>query len=55
MSSHQPSPNSFYLSRVVAELRHSREVTHKIRHLGRVRELPSREALEGVLKDIFAA
>jgi len=55
MSSHQPTASSFQLSRVVAELRESREVTHKIRHLGRVRELPSREALEEVLREIFAA
>ena len=55
MSSHHPALNSFHLSRVVAELRQSREETHKIRHLGRVREIPSRGALEEVLKEIFAA
>lgn len=55
MSSSHQSPAPFNLSKVVADLRHSREETHKIRHLGRVRELPSREALEDVLKGLFAA
>ena len=55
MSNHRQISSSFDLSRVVGELRQSREDTHKIRHLGRVRELPSREALEEVLKGLFAA
>ena len=55
MSTHHQVPASFNLSAVVAGLRESREETHKIRHLGRVRELPSREALEDILAGIFAA
>ena len=55
MSNHHQIACSFNLPRVVGELRRSREDTHKIRHLGRVRELPSRDALEEVLKGIFAA
>ncbi|APB99366.1 serine O-acetyltransferase EpsC [Polynucleobacter asymbioticus] len=55
MSTHHLIPSSFNLSQVVGELRRSREETHKIRHLGRVRELPSREALEEILADLFAS
>lgn len=40
---------------LVARLRHSREVTHNIRHHGKVRELPSREALQAVLDKLCAA
>ncbi|MBU3601873.1 serine O-acetyltransferase EpsC [Polynucleobacter sp. AM-25C3] len=45
----------YQLPQVVADLRKSREETHKIRHLGRVRELPSRHALEEILGGIFAS
>jgi len=45
----------FNLSSLVRDLRESRESTHKIRHLGRVRELPSRAELESVLEGLFAA
>ena len=55
MSTHHQVPTSFNLAGVVSDLRKSREETHKIRHLGRVRELPSRDALEEVLAGIFAA
>ena len=55
MSTHHQVPTSFNLTEVVSDLRKSREETHKIRHLGRVRELPSRGALEEVLAGIFAA
>lgn len=55
MSIHHQVPSSFNLSQVVGDLRKSREDTHKIRHLGRVRELPSREALENILAGLFAA
>jgi serine O-acetyltransferase len=34
----------------VAQLRESREVSHRVRHQGCVRELPSREALQHVLE-----
>jgi serine O-acetyltransferase len=37
------------LKTVIGELRESREVTHKIRHQGNIRELPSRDALIDVL------
>lgn len=43
------------LDRIVQELRHSREVAHNIRHLGRVRELPSRVILERVAERLAAA
>ena len=43
------------LTAIVAGLRHSREVTHKIRYQGHVRELPSREALERIRDGLFAA
>lgn len=40
---------------VVEALRTSREETHKIRHQGHVRELPSREALQFILEGLLAA
>lgn len=43
------------LKSVVAELRTSREVTHSVRHLGRVRELPSREIISEVVDRLRAA
>lgn len=47
----------FDLSPVVEALRHSREVTHNIRHQGKVREFPSpaviREVLDGLLAALF--
>lgn len=45
----------FDISGLVHSLRESRESTHKIRHLGRVRELPSRRELEEILEGLFAA
>jgi serine O-acetyltransferase len=39
----------WHLKTVIDALRTSREVTHKIRHQGNIRELPSREALTDVL------
>jgi serine O-acetyltransferase len=54
-----PSPPDSYrawgLNGVVAALRQSRENTHKIRHRGRVREIPSREALSLILDGLSAA
>ena len=38
------------LGPVIQALRSSREDKHKIRHNGRVRELPSREALTTIVK-----
>jgi len=43
------------LERIVADLRRSREDTHKIRHRGRVREIPSRETIAAVLDGLSAA
>jgi serine O-acetyltransferase len=40
---------------IVDRLRESREVTHSVRFHGRVRELPSRAALAGIIKDLYAA
>ena len=42
------------LDEVVRSLRTSREVTHKIRHQGRIRELPSREALATIVTGLSA-
>ncbi|MGZ3252786.1 MAG: serine O-acetyltransferase EpsC [Burkholderiaceae bacterium] len=42
------------LDGVIKELRASREVTHKIRHHGRIRELPSRDALIQILDGLSA-
>jgi len=43
------------LDNVVAALRQSREVAHNVRHHGRIRELPSREALVTILHGLSAA
>ena len=43
------------LGPVIQALRSSREDTHKIRHNGRVRELPSREALTTIANGLSAA
>ena len=49
------SAPAYDLDRIVAELRTSREVTHNIRHQGRIRELPSRKALLDVVEGLCAA
>lgn len=43
------------LAAIVAQLRQSREGAHNIRYRGRVRELPSREAIAGILEGLAAA
>lgn len=43
------------LATIVGQLRESREVTHKVRHRGRVRELPSQRALAEVIDGLTAA
>ncbi|SDV46104.1 serine O-acetyltransferase EpsC [Chitinasiproducens palmae] len=43
------------LDEIVAALRHSREVTHHIRHRGAVRELPSRRVIAEVVEGLTAA
>lgn len=51
-----PDKNDLWnLGEVVAALRQSREVTNKIRHRGRLRELPSRTALARVVDGLSAA
>jgi serine O-acetyltransferase len=48
----QPNWN---LNTVIEALRESRESTHKIRHQGHVRELPSREVVTHILHGLLAA
>ena len=43
------------LKGVVEALRQSREVKHSVRHLGKVRELPSMETIADVVEDLRAA
>jgi serine O-acetyltransferase len=43
------------LPSVVSALRRSREQTHNVRHKGRIREMPSREALANIVKGLQAA
>jgi serine O-acetyltransferase len=54
-----PGPGSasshWELGPVIDALRTSREITHNIRHHGRVRQLPSREALMQVINGVSAA
>src|SRR5690606_34177997 len=40
---------------IVSQLRNSREVEHKVRYLGRIRELPSREMLRTILDGLAVA
>ncbi|MCK9507054.1 MAG: serine acetyltransferase [Pigmentiphaga sp.] len=40
---------------IVSKLRNSREVEHKVRYLGRIRELPSREMLRTILDGLAVA
>ncbi len=47
-------PSHWNLSSVIEQLRVSREATHNIRHHGRVRELPSREALTTIINGLQA-
>jgi serine O-acetyltransferase len=49
------SSRNWGLDAIVAELRQSREDTHKIRYRGRIREIPSREALTTILDGLSAA
>lgn len=50
-----PGATDWHLHDIVAALRHSRETTHNVRHKGRIREMPSREALAGIVKGLQAA
>ena len=49
------SHRTWGLNDVVVALRKSRENTHKIRHRGRIREIPSQEALAAILDGLAAA
>ena len=49
-----PAQVHWNLDPVVEQLRSSREVTHKIRHQGTIRELPSKTALVGILHGLCA-
>ncbi len=51
----QEQEADFNLQGLVKELRHSREISHNIRHKGRVRELPSRETISAVVQGLTAA
>ena len=51
---HGVKPTHWNLAPVIAQLRVSREATHNIRHQGRVRELPSREALTIIVNGLSA-
>ena len=49
------APNPYWnLRPIVAELRLSREVTHNVRHEGRIRALPSRQALAEIADGLTA-
>ncbi len=63
LSDISPSPNTptppttvegWQLKNVVAGLRQSREINHNVRHKGRIRELPSRDALAQVVQGLCA-
>ncbi|TFW16911.1 serine O-acetyltransferase EpsC [Duganella callida] len=47
-------PTHWNLASVIEQLRVSREATHNIRHHGRVRELPSRDALQTIVNGLQA-
>jgi serine O-acetyltransferase len=49
-----PAQVHWNLDTVVEQLRTSREITHKIRHQGTIRELPSKTALVGILQGLCA-
>ena len=48
-------PSHWNLASVIEQLRVSREATHNIRHHGKIRELPSREALAIIVNGLSAA
>jgi serine O-acetyltransferase len=55
LRSSEPGATDWQLPQVVSELRRSRESTHNVRHKGRIREMPSREALADIVKGLQAA
>ncbi len=54
MQPQDTSAANWNLGQIVAELRTSRELTHNIRHQGRIHKLPSRKALLGILEALCA-
>lgn len=50
-----PAIQAWHLDTVVAGLRQSRELTHNVRHKGRIREMPSREVLAQIVQGLCAA
>ena len=48
-------PPHWHLAEVVRALRESREQTHKVRHRGYIRELPSRDVMAEVVRGLAAA
>lgn len=50
-----PSSSNWGLEQIVAELRASREELHRTRHPRGIRELPSREAMVGIVNGLRAA
>ncbi|MEC5160506.1 serine O-acetyltransferase [Janthinobacterium sp. CG_23.3] len=50
----RPTPSRWNLGAIIDGLRISREATHNIRHHGRIRELPSREVLTGIVNGLSA-
>jgi serine O-acetyltransferase len=55
MQPQDTSATNWNLDQIVAELRTSRELTHNIRHQGRIHKLPSRKALIGIVEGLCAA
>ena len=54
MQPQDTSATNWNLGQIVAELRTSRELTHNIRHQGRIHKLPSRKALLGIVEALCA-
>lgn len=51
-----PAPMSRYdIDGIATALRRSRNITHNIRHGGRIRPMPSRDVLEAIVADLLAA
>lgn len=48
------SETKWNVDQIVSELRASREITHNIRHPGRIHQLPSRKALLGIVEGLSA-
>jgi serine O-acetyltransferase len=50
----EPATSEWNLPSIVKALRQSRELTHNVRHKGRIRELPSREAMGHIVQGLSA-